>query len=392
MHILIVGLLHEDKWVGNLIRNIKTLDPYIHIDFFHAATVAGNYSSCKSLCQRVYYSKRHFPDFFYKIRILASFCQRIDVSISFKKFLKDKVRNDKSYDLVNFQYLMSATLRHWRFVQSVTSNTLLSPWGSDVLRLSRFGLFSLKNSVKHYNWVSITDNDDFRNLISDKLTIDKSRFVSLDFGSSMIDYIIDNNHITKHLAKEQMNLSGYYCIVCGYNASPAQNHMQILNSIMLAQPKIKEKICLLLPLTYAGSKTYKNEVIQYYKKSGINFKYFDSFLSVNELYCICRCADMFIHAQNTDANSACLAEYLLCGTTVVNAGWLSYENRERYGMPYVKFNNFEDLPIAIVEAYNNPPVLNDRLLDDIRKEGWRECARAWVNYLREVGKNNGNNR
>ena len=145
--VLVVGLLHEDKWIGNLIRHIKSHNNSISFDFFNAATIATNYSSCVSLCSNVYYSRKHFPSIFYKIPKVSSVCQRLDVSISFHKFIKDKKKENEIYDLVNFHYLTTSTLRYWKSTKEIAKHSLLSPWGSDVLRCSPLTIYFVRKYV-----------------------------------------------------------------------------------------------------------------------------------------------------------------------------------------------------------------------------------------------------
>lgn len=91
---------------------------------------------------------------------------------------------------------------------------------------------------------------------------------------------------------------------------------------------------------------------------------------------------MFIHAQKTDANSASIAEYMICGTTIVNAAWLNYSNREIYGKPYYEFSDFRELPEVILNAYNNGSLVSEELVSDMKKLGWKYWASKWIDLYK----------
>ena len=134
-------------------------------------------------------------------------------------------------------------------------------------------------------------------------------------------------------------------------------------------------------MTYGKDEKYMAEVEKTVKGRGLAYRILRDYLPNEELLYVRKCADMFVHAQDTDANSGSLAEYFLCGAKVVNAAWLSYPNREKYGKPYYVFDSFDALGEVMVRAYNDTRVLIDgRLLEDIRQDGWSRVGKQWVDF------------
>ena len=134
-------------------------------------------------------------------------------------------------------------------------------------------------------------------------------------------------------------------------------------------------------MTYGKNEKYMDDVEQLMKETRLNYRILRDYLSNEELLYVRKCADMFIHAQDTDANSGSLAEYLLCKTKVVNAEWLSYPNREKYGRPYYVFNSFNELGDVVVRAYKDEvSLVDERLVKDIQQDGWSHVGKQWIDF------------
>ena len=197
----------------------------------------------------------------------------------------------------------------------------------------------------------------------------------------MIDFISAHSEVTRQMAKEKLGLSGKYVIVCGYNANKIQNHIQIIEAIASRKRQLPENLLLLLPMTYGRDERYVTLVEKTIEEKGLACRILRDYLPNDELLYVRKCADIFIHAQDTDANSGSLAEYLLCRTKVINAEWLYYPNREKYGKPYYTFKSFEELGDVVVQSYKSDECLiSTHLIEDIRRDGWSYVGKQWANF------------
>ena len=143
---------------------------------------------------------------------------------------------------------------------------------------------------------------------------------------------------------------------------------------------------IVLPMTYNKKASYIAEVEKRLADYLIEHIILKNYLTNSDMVCLRKCADMFIHAQDTDANSVSLAEHLLCNSVVVNGRWLRYENRETFGIPYYTFEKFEQLPEVIVTAYKGGPLVSNELKRSISSEGWNMVIRKWIHYFEQVSK------
>ena len=380
MRILIIGSLCDDKWIGSLIRSLCK-SGFVNIDFFHIVTSKKQLSEASKLCNKVFYVKRHFPAALYsnsKIRQLLSFQ---DVPMSIQEFVKQQRNEGINYDVMNIHYPQNKVLRCWKEIKSIAKSTIITPWGSEVLRINKFSQYLMSKYIVHYDYIMSSDNERFRNQLKNILHVSDSQFLSCDFGSEMIDEICSKTHVTKRVAKNHFGIDNSYTIVCGYNAGIAQNHIKIINALISVRDKFPKDLVLVLPMTYNGTQAYIEEVDNLLNKNSINHIIFQHYLTNEEMVYLRKCADMFIHGQDTDANSVSLAEHLLCENVVVNGSWLRYENRESFGIPYYLFDTFEELPNVLVKAYNGGSLVSKQLVDAIAEEGWSKVAKKWINIF-----------
>lgn len=379
MKVLLVGNLSDDKWIGSLIRNLAR-ESDIKIDFFHIITSDRRLSSASQLCENVYMVQRHFPAFLYKIPKIGYLLSYVDVPLSLKKFLKSK---KAYYDVVNIHYPQNKVLCCWKSFASVSNATVVTPWGSEVLRISKLSQKIMANYMAHYDYVMSSDNPRFKNQLQSILNIPDDKFLSCDFGSEMIDELVYST-LTKSDAKKHFGIDSQYTIVCGYNGGRAQNHLRIIDAIVKARTKLPEDIVVVLPMTYNASAAYLNEVQSRLVDNKLDNIILKNYLSNSDMVCLRKCADMFIHAQNTDANSVSLAEHLLCDNVVVNASWLRYENREVFGVPYYLFDSFEDLTEVIIKAFNEGSLVSNSLIKSISEEGWSLVINKWIDIFNKL--------
>lgn len=383
MKVLLVGSLCDDKWIGSLIRNLRNTSS-IEIDFFHIITSDMKLSEASKLCDNIYKAQRYFPSFLYKVPKFGHILSLIDVPFSLKRFL-NQLPEGKNYDVVNIHYPQNKVLRCWQFFKRVAKATIITPWGSEVLRISKLSQRIMARYITHYDYVMSSDNPRFKSQLKEILNIPEEKFLSCDFGSEMIDELC-NSKLSQNEAKMHFGIDGQYTIVCGYNGGVAQNHLKIIDAIQQVRSSLPSKLMIVLPMTYNKNASYTAEVEKRLTDYNIEHIILKDYLSNSDMVCLRKCADMFIHAQETDANSVSLAEHLLCNNVVVNGSWLRYENRETFGVPYYTFDKFEDLPKVLVLACKGGSLVSEALIKSISAEGWNTVTNKWLNYFEQVSK------
>ena len=375
--VLIVGNLADNKWIGNLIYRVKQADPSIVIDCFWSKLTDEQPCNSSNHCTIIHRTKRHHPSFLYHIPKLRIWIKGRDVTLSFKEFINERLREGIHYNLVNYHYLGNETLKCWGLVYKIADKTLLMPWGSDVLRRSKGYSCKMKEYVQHYDYVGTSDNPRFKQELIDKLAVKESQFIDLDFGSESIDRLMENVHVSRDEAKEALGLAGKFIVTVGYNAHEEQHHIEVVEALARIKDRLPHNTMLVFPMTYGG-KLQIERVRQKMEQEGFEYKIYDQYLSYQDIVYLRKCADMFVHAQTTDSNSASLAEYLFCRSTVINAAWLKYEHFEQFGMPYYTFSDFSELSKILEKAIKGGSLVNDNLVHYIEQYSWTYKTPKWV--------------
>lgn len=379
--VLLVGNLADEKWIGNLIKRLKQSDPDLRIDFFWSKVTSETPSDAADYCEKIFRPACIFPRYLYKIPKLRISLKEKDINRSFKSFINNCKETGVHYDVVNFHYLNNETLSCWEEVQTITDRSLLMPWGSDVLRRSKSYTRKMREYVMHYDYVCASDNPRFRRQLEERLNIKEEQFVDLDFGSESIDRLMENAGVGRDMAKKALGIDGRYVITVGYNAHEEQHHIEIIDALLQIKDKLPRNYLLVFPMTYGG-KQHVTRVEQKLKQTRLEYVIYDKYLSYQDVVYLRKCADVFIHAQTTDANSASLAEYLFCQSSVVNASWLKYDHFEEFGMPYYTFSSFSELPGALENAIVGGTKVNDSLVEYIKGISWSAMTKKWLSFIK----------
>lgn len=375
--ILLVGNIY-DKHICRLVNHVSSIvGDDVQIDIFNTNTSKHPLPEMYSCYGIVYNKRKYFPALMYKLpKIGVFFSGILDTVISFNKL------NGKKYDLVNIHFVSWNLYFAINKLKRVSSFLMLSPWGSDVLRISSFTRYLLKNVYNKADFISLP-NTGFRNKVQSIFKIPESKIINMGLGSDIIDMIEINQDLDKKEAKNKLGFKDKYIITIGYNGSKAQNHLNVIEQIYLVKKSLPENLFLLLPMTYPfDNNEYINLVKEKLEEYNMSYVIYDSFLSDAIMLLLRKCTDVFIHVQNTDASSASLQEYLLTNTIVLNASWLKYPQIEKYGKPYFTFDNIEEIGeilLSITEKQQSIEV-SESLKVDLFNNGWNKRIKPWIEF------------
>lgn len=314
--------------------------------------------------------------------------------LSLRKQFKKLSRKNK-YDIINIhfpKYYLAAVMGCLR---KMSSNILVSPWGSDVLRVEGARLKALIYGVFYKcDYITASDIGNTGRRILSYLPNMKNKFYPQTWGSETIDYI--NNHIDEtdaQTAKKRFGLTEKYVITCGYNAFRAQNHNKIIEAIARIKHQLPDNLVLLFPVSYgaADKDTYVNELRKQCEEKQLDAIFVENYLSVQDVFYLRMSTDLFVHVQDTDSGNSSMQEYVLCGKKVIHGSWIHYKSFETYPPFYFPVSDFAVLGNVIIEAYNSDNVkVAPEVLDWIRHRGWREKMIKWNDMFVEIASKNKN--
>ena len=157
----------------------------------------------------------------------------------------------------------------------------------------------------------------------------KNKILRILFGIKpeifdMIDYCkkdgVDVNFLSKYSIPDDK-----IKITIGYSGNEICNHISILNELEKIEQSIKDKMHLLLPMTYGNfSKEYLDKVLNKLKLTKISYTLFNIFLTLDELVKLRVTSKIMIMMNENDALSASVSEAIYAENLIISAVWLPY--------------------------------------------------------------------
>lgn len=288
----------------------------------------------------------------------------------------------KKYDAVNIHYAEPYQLKAMPWVKKITNNIVITPWGSDVLRVEDENAINRLQKIYEYaSCVTCNPNTQLGEAVINKFKCDPRKIHSVRFGLEYVDYIEGAKpNKTEDEAKERFGLSGKYVITCGYSTAPSHRHEAIVDAVNSIKDQLPNNLILLFPFTYSwGSQEYIQSVKNKCQACGINAVYVEDYLNMEDLYTLRMATDMFVHVQTTDAGASCVMQYILCHKKIVHGSWMKYYDLEQYKpLFYYPVENMEELGIVILKAYQSDGIdIPEEVVNTIMDRGWKKEIKKW---------------
>lgn len=287
------------------------------------------------------------------------------------------------YDIVNFHYITLDSY-FWTslFAKRTKSKIILSIWGSDLYRLKKINENNFINACSKADEISFT-NETSLIFFKDKYQWKKNNLHTIRFGLAPLEIlkgIKENKLQSKHKLHWNENK---LAIVIGYNLSPQQQHLEILKALNSQKLiELKNKIQLIIPITYGGSIKYKNQLIEQLELCQFEYLIYDSFLSDNDVAYIRKAADIMIQLQTTDQFSGSMQEHLFAKNVVITGSWLPYNTMKNEGAWFIEIDRVEALTETLYQTIENYEDLKLKTVNNSdaieRLSSWNENIKYWV--------------
>lgn len=294
------------------------------------------------------------------------------------------------YDILNIHQLPFYSLLFVRSASRHHVKTMLTPIGSDALRLSKKLTFLLKGALNEADHVSMNMQTGFAQKVINRYDIDKSKIHDLSYGSEAISAICQmKGHYDRQTLADMLGIpyASYY-ICCGYNAHRAQQHAMMLKALAANVSYLPDNYKILVPLGYGDKDNLKKELRQLSNELNLDVVFLMDFLSPEKVAALRLITDLFIHIQTTDAHCFTMHEFILADTQIINGAWLNYPELEEYGMPYYTIKSPKYLKETVRKVLNKklPPIYPaEPLKKKLSNSTWPEIAKRWINfYLLEL--------
>lgn len=309
--------------------------------------------------------------------------------------LKKKTRRLRSllkqnhYDLVNIHFLPYNVLNMVTVCRKSHTKVMLTPLGSDVLRVGKIRQNSIRKASAISDYVSLAKSTGFCKEVTEKYSISSGKIRHMAYGSETISAILKmKGHYDKAECSRMLSLKeSSFNIVCGYNASRAQRHEHIITALFKVKDLLPDGYQIIVPLSYGHDKDYmKRSIAELNETYKLNVCYIENYLSVEQVAALRLVTDLFIHIQTTDACNASLQEFLLAGATCINGAWLKYPQLENKGYPYISCDKLDDLPDCLKRGLDKRfhPSIHPSIVEEIKSNSWDNRIQDWLYFYQHV--------
>ncbi len=298
-----------------------------------------------------------------------------------------KIRREiKHVDIIHYHYIdYKFTHLVNFFIRNIATKTILSFWGSDLLRQSKRTVLSYTKLFRRASKINVMNIEMFNKFQEYTNNMYTNKLVPLDFGDSTLDFILDaEKSNNKNDWKIQYSVpDGKICVHLGYNGIPSQQHIKLLECLVKCVDSVKNQIHIIVPFSYGCfDDNYRNQVKKSLESSGISFYMNERFLSQKEIAEFRLTADIFLYGQTTDAVSASMIEYLASGTTVIKPSWLVYSELTDNGITMLEYKDFMELTSffensILNKSYKNIDTQKNRSIV-LNLKSWNVLKDKWL--------------
>jgi len=292
------------------------------------------------------------------------------------------------YDLCHVHFVDKQSALLSRVLNQKCRKIVCSVWGSDFYRSSekirrlQERLYKISSVITFTNEKSMIEFDDYY----DKRYSSKLRICR--FGLAPLEVLrkLDLNKMEcrKHLELPEDSL----ILTVGYNNSPAQQHIEILNSIQKRRREVPENLFLVFPMTYGATDEYRNTVRKHLEQHGFRYKIFDKFMPDEEMAMLRRASDLMIQVQITDQFSGSMLEHLYTENVVITGDWLPYGTLDEKGIFMLKVSSVEEVGEKLVYALNNLDSLKEKCKKNPEiiweLSSWEKNIHSWIDMYEEL--------
>ncbi|MCH9812848.1 MAG: glycosyltransferase [Epsilonproteobacteria bacterium] len=307
------------------------------------------------------------------------------LSMLFRLWFIRKVIKELQCDIVNIHY------SRWLYLMILNSlkstKFVMTFYGSDFYRTSNRVKKMQRKLYKAADAITFTNPRTKASFLDYYQAFDKKSHVCR-FGLSTLDFIDKNRDKSKKEMQKNLGYDSHKVIVtCGYNATKAQQHAQMIENLVKLDKKILANCQFIFPLTY-GDSSNREVVKQRLAQTTLDYIVLEHFLYEDENAYIKLASDVMINILETDSFSGSMQEFLYAGNIVITGRWLPYELFEEKGIEFYKIDHPSALSEKIEEIYDNVPMLKSNLSKNREiihnLSHWNNTISSWIKVYQSI--------
>lgn len=291
------------------------------------------------------------------------------------------------FDVINMHYVEFQDVKYASILKYLLRSKLIfSYWGSDLLRVDKKLLDSRGMYVRQADYITFDNRDLEFKFMETYAWAHKIPSKTILFGLPVLNIIRDRSkQMTEEKIREEWKVpKDKWIVAVGYSATDAHQHIEVLRRIEKLDRETKEKLFILLQMTYGGTPQYIKRVKAAAQKTGCEYRVIQHYLTDEEVADLRIMTDIYVNAQTTDAFSGSVCENLFAETILINAKWLRYQEFKDYDFQYLEFKNMDEIGQLIKIAMEKKLDVskNRNLVWQLRS--WECCTPKWQRMFRNL--------
>jgi hypothetical protein len=277
--------------------------------------------------------------------------------IKYRLFLKN-FKN--SYDVTLILYLDSKLNNYAKQIKNTSHHLVIYFAGSDFYAQNDLNkkrnhkLLDLADGINFTNPYMREDVLNFYGKYHEKATVYSIGIKNLDIIRKIL--CTESLNETKKCIDIQTDK---IIITLGYSGDERHQHLKFLSILKNLDPEIKEKIFILVPMTYAAKEEYIDNIITILRTLDVSYKIITDILSDENISRLRIISDLFINIRTTDQLSGSMLEHLFSGSVVLTGDWLPYKKLDDLFVYYYKvnFDNIKDILCFVIDNLKQEKIL-----------------------------------
>lgn len=259
-----------------------------------------------------------------------------------KLLIKENISKGK-YDVVHVLFVNPAYGIVAGLVRTMGRMLCLSVFGSEFYRTGKLEKFLIGRIASQAQGVTAANRITLHDFVSHYKLQNAQEFVQV-FGLKQIEAIHKLDGSLRTVSRKLWGIEAEdYVIAIGYNGSPQQNHLFILEQLRSVKLLKNRKCTLVLQMTMGGTRNYIAEVRRKASETGCNVLVITEFVSDDMLAHLRVSVDMILQLQTTDQLSAAMLEYIYTGSVLITGSWLPYEVMKSGEVMYYSVDSISEL-------------------------------------------------
>lgn len=296
----------------------------------------------------------------------------------------------KHYDIIDIHFFSPIYDRIIEALKKRNSLVKITVWGSDFYRVSP------ERHEEQRRFYQVVDSIQLetRQIANDFLKVYpecQHKIALAHFGIIQLDIIDDllNEASAEKIRREMKLPADRIMLTCGTNGSRGHRHSLILDNIDQLDTDIKNKLFLIIPMTYGGDKDYVIEIRQKAQEIGVPYILLSSYLTLEKLCKFRIISDILLTIQTTDALASAIQEHIYTEEIFIAGDWLPYDVMRELGIFYMTTSE-NSIGHVISEAVNNYESLKNNCTRNREKiamfSSWDQVIKDWLDIYRNLDK------